>query len=596
MFEKIFRTERYSFRLLLASSVTPFFLFICVFHSLAAMAGSLAFQGAYAVSENQSTLTITVNRSGSTVGAASVTVISLDGTATAGTDFTAVSQILTWGAGDALNKTFTVAIKDDAVVEGAEVFYLRFTSPVGDGTGGDTAITLTDYEEGKFQFSSSTFSGVEENLQAVATISRVSGKDGPATVKINSSATGSPAASDVADYTDIDTTVSFADGETSKNVSIALKNDATAEFSEFFQLTLSTPVNATLGSIPVASVEITDTDSDFTSTLKLLNKTTKNVTQSELVDLTQNSLLDTKKKITDLVNEIPILTLTELEAKQDTDGLMTFDVEKDRVYLRPIAIQRSPPGSVPNINVRDDINSTFLTSQGWLLEATPALATKGLVVLQKELASIFLPDLVIENNGNITIQVDQGAPPFERDTSNNVVVNYRFYDRWNLRPSMISTITDSLTEGYSLIAHPFDSSEVVMSVVYNDGTSKRQQILSPAPINGPELILELKSNGISRCTLSPSAGCKVAVTNPKQQNNGIITFDIVSNNVASGKTQTLNVTLLADYKIRKTPNFSPSVVGFTETNDLNGDSFADYKMIYANGEEQYFLFVSGILK
>ena len=30
------------------------------------------------------------------------------------------------------------------------------------------------------------------------------------------------------------------------------------------------------------------------------------------------------------------------------------------------------------------------------------------------------------------------------------------------------------------------------------------------------------------------------------------------------------------------------MVGFTETNDLNGDSFADYKMIYANGEEQYF--------
>ena len=275
---------------------------------------------------------------------------------------------------------------------------------------------------------------------------------------------------------------------------------------------------------------------------------------------------------------------------------MTFDVEKDRVYLRPIAIRRSPPGAAPNINVRDDINSTFLTSQGWLLEATPALATKGLVVLQKELASIFLPDLVIENNGNITIQVDQGAPPFERDTTNNVIVNYRFYDRWNLRPSMISTITDSLTEGYSLITHPFDSSEVVMSVVYNDGTSKRQQILSPAPINGPELILELKSNGINRCTVSSSVGCKVAVTNPKQQNNGIITFDIVSNNVASGKTQTLNVTLLADYKIRKTPNFSPSVVGFTETNDLNGDSFADYKMIYANGEEQYFLFVSGVLK
>ena len=112
----------------------------------------------------------------------------------------------------------------------------------------------------------------KENLQAVATISRVSGKDGPATVKINSSATGSPAASNVADYTDIDTTVSFADGEISKNVSIALKNDDIAEFSEFFKLTLSMRLTLTLGSIPYIAVEIKDTDSDFTSTLKLLTK------------------------------------------------------------------------------------------------------------------------------------------------------------------------------------------------------------------------------------------------------------------------------------------------------------------------------------
>jgi len=570
--------------------------FGCGFLILPASAGSLAFQGAYAVSENQDTLTITVGRSGSAASAASVTVISVNGTASAGSDFTAVSQALTWGAGDALVKTFDVTITDDAIVEGTEVFYLRFTSPVGDGTGGDTAITLTDYEEGKFQFSSSTLLSQEENLQAVATINRVSGKDGPATVKIKSAAAGPPAASNVADYTDIDTTISFANGETSKNVAIALKNDTTAEFSEFFKLTLSDPTNAALGATTVANVEITDTDKDFTSTLSLLTKTTESVMQSQLIDLTQNSLLDSTKKILDLVNTIPILTLTEVEAAQDADGLMTIDVETDRVYLRPIAVQRSPSGSAPSINVRDDINSTFLTSQGWLLEATPALATKGLIVLQKGLAAIFLPDLIIENNGNITIQVDQGAPPFERDASNNVIVNYRFYDRWNLRPSMVASVTNATTEGYFLIPHPFDDEEVVMTVVYTDGNSKRQQILSPAPIDSPELIQELKTNGINRCGVSPGAGCKLIATNPKQQSYGIVTFDLVTTSATTGKTQTLSLTLMADYKIRKTPNFTANMVGFTEMNDLNNDSFADYKMIYANGEEQYFLFVSSILK
>ena len=57
------------------------------------MLDHLAFQGAaHSVAENLQ-LTITVNRTGSTAAAASVTVISLDGTATAGSDFDAVRQI-----------------------------------------------------------------------------------------------------------------------------------------------------------------------------------------------------------------------------------------------------------------------------------------------------------------------------------------------------------------------------------------------------------------------------------------------------------------------------------------------------------------------
>ncbi len=370
-----------------------------------AAAGSLAFSASsYTFSENTATATITVQRWGVASAAASVTIVSADGTAKAGEDFNAVNQNLSWGIGDLIPKSFTVTLKDDSVVEGTENFTLKFTSPVGDGTGGDVLVKITDYEEGKFQFSSTSYSGNEESLQLVTTVSRVSGNDGPASVRLKTSATGTPAASNIADYTDIDVTVAFLNGETSKSVVIPLKDDSTAELPEFFTLTLSAPTNAVLGTPISANAEINDTDSDFTSTLKLLTKTTKNVAQTQLVDLTQNSLLDTQKKILDLVNTIPILTLTELEVKQDTDGLMTIDVEKDKVYLRPIAVKRSAPGSLPAINVQDDINSTFATSQGWFVEATPALAFKGLTVFQKELATIFLPDLVIAKNGNITIQ------------------------------------------------------------------------------------------------------------------------------------------------------------------------------------------------
>ena len=72
-------------------------------------AGSLSFSAsAYSVAENSSTISITVNRTGSTAAVASVTVVSSHGTTEAG-DFTPVSQSLSWGIGDAAAKKFTEA-------------------------------------------------------------------------------------------------------------------------------------------------------------------------------------------------------------------------------------------------------------------------------------------------------------------------------------------------------------------------------------------------------------------------------------------------------------------------------------------------------
>ena len=121
------------------------------------LAGSLAFSpGVFTVSENVGTFTVTVMRSGSTSAPATVKVVSGDSTAVAGSDFTAVSQDLSWGIGDSVAKTVTITITDDSLVEGSEVFLLKLSNPTGDGTGGDAVITITDFETGKLQFSSPT--------------------------------------------------------------------------------------------------------------------------------------------------------------------------------------------------------------------------------------------------------------------------------------------------------------------------------------------------------------------------------------------------------------------------------------------------------
>jgi len=575
-----------------------FFAFLFFYES--ASAGLVYFSDlTYEVAENGTTLTITVNRSGSTLASASVNVVSADSTATSPADFSAVSESLTWASGDAVPKSFTVSITDDLLAEGTERFLLKFLSPLGDVAGGDVTVSITDYEAGKLQFSSIYFSGEERSLQIIATINRISGINGAASVKLKSSA-AVPLAAGTLDYTSIDTTVSFADGESTKNVAITLNNDDVTEFSEWFKLTLSDPSNASLGTIITANAEIKDSEIDFTSMLKLLPKdvTNLNIEKPQLLDLKQESLLDTKKKILDLVNTIPILPLTDVTAKQDASGLLTIDVKADRLYFRPMAVKKVPAGEPPNIHVRNGGSIDFLTSQGWFLETQPALANKGVSVFQKALAAAFFPGLVITENGNMTIQKDQGAAPYELDSLDNVVVNYSFYDRWNFRSSMLSSITTEKKEGISLIKHSVAPKEYEISVVYSDAAAYRQQILSSAPIDGPELIQQLRGSGIQRCNVVNTALCMasapitVNAVNPKVT-RGILTFD--TSYVSGGVEQGLRVKLFADYEIRKVPKFVSTMIGFTETTDQNKDALNDYKMIYANGEEQYFFLVSAYI-
>jgi hypothetical protein len=469
---------------------SPYWLIFsaCLFFCKSASAGLVYFSGlTYAAAGSGTTLTVTVSRYGLTAAAASVNVVSSDLTATSPADFTAVSESLTWGIGDATSKSFTVSITDGLLTERTDRFLLKFLTPVGDVAGGDVTVGVKD-------------SGI-----------------------------------------------------------------------------------------------------DFTAGLTLLAKdvTNLNIEKPQLLDLAKPSLLEPTKTILDLVNAIPILSLTDVTAKQSTSGLLTIDIETDRLYFRPVAVKNVAAGEPANFTVRNGGSAEFVTSQGWFLEAQPALADKGISVFQEALAASFLPGLVITENGNITIQKDQGAAPYELDDSNNVIVNYSFYDRWNFRPSMLSSVTAETKEGISLTKHPADDEEFEVSVIYQDGPVYRKQILSSAPVNGPELIKELSSNGIRRCALVDgpcAAPFIVSVTDlqlsegkfPALQ-GGILTFNVFD----QARKMTIKVTLFADYSIRKVPNFVSTMVGFTLTTDQNNDAIYDYKMIYANGEEQYFFLVSG---
>src|SRR5262249_33461567 len=93
--------------------------------------GTLQFNaGSYSLTENGGTLTLTVTRTGGTSGTVSVQYATSNGTATAGSDYTAASGTLTFAAGES-SKSFTVAVLDDTLVEGNETVNLTLSNPTG---------------------------------------------------------------------------------------------------------------------------------------------------------------------------------------------------------------------------------------------------------------------------------------------------------------------------------------------------------------------------------------------------------------------------------------------------------------------------------
>jgi hypothetical protein len=113
-----------------------------------AQPGTLQLSAAtYSVAENGGSATITITRAGGSAGAVGVRVATSNGTATAPADYTAVSQTVSFAAGDTTNKTVSIPIADDALVEGNETVNVTMSAPTGGatlGTPSTAVLTITD--------------------------------------------------------------------------------------------------------------------------------------------------------------------------------------------------------------------------------------------------------------------------------------------------------------------------------------------------------------------------------------------------------------------------------------------------------------------
>jgi hypothetical protein len=112
----------------------------------ATVPGTIGFTAATtAANQYTATASIPVSRTLGTVGTVGVSYATTNGSAVAGTDYTATTGTLSWAAGDSANKTITVPVKSTPLFNGTKNFTVNLSSPTGSPNLGtvSNAVTIT---------------------------------------------------------------------------------------------------------------------------------------------------------------------------------------------------------------------------------------------------------------------------------------------------------------------------------------------------------------------------------------------------------------------------------------------------------------------
>jgi hypothetical protein len=219
----------------------------------------------YNAKENDSSVFVTVNRIDGSFGEASVDYSTTDATASVGQDYRSTSGTLNFANGE-VSRTFEVALLNDNTYEGDEVFTVALSNVQGSATLGSVSSSQVDISEddpapsaGVLQLSGSSYSPKENDGSIIITVTRMNGSTGE--VSIDYGTTDTTATAGV-DYQLVSGTLTFAAGETSRVIEIALYDDGNYEGDEAFTVTLSNiQGGAILGSVSSAQVEIGEDDS-----------------------------------------------------------------------------------------------------------------------------------------------------------------------------------------------------------------------------------------------------------------------------------------------------------------------------------------------
>lgn len=211
----------------------------------------------------EGTGTFTFTRTDSTAAALTVN-FSVAGTATSGTDYTALGTTASFVAGSA-TATKTVSVIDDTVVEGNETVVVTLATGTGYtiGSPSSTMVTIAD-DDAEVTVAATDAAAAEPSDPGTFTFTRT-GYTIPA-LTVNFTVGGT--ATSGTDYTAIGTSVNFVAGLATATKTVSVIDDTEVEGDETVEVTLAAGVGYTLGLPSSATVTIADDDEEVSAAAK----------------------------------------------------------------------------------------------------------------------------------------------------------------------------------------------------------------------------------------------------------------------------------------------------------------------------------------
>jgi hypothetical protein len=210
--------------------------------------GNLAFNvAASSTSESSGVAAVTIDRLNGASGTITVDYATANGTATAGSDYTATTNTVTFLNGDT-SKTIFIPITNDTQDEPAETFSITLSNPTGGAflASPTTHVVTINDDDPPPSVSINDVSVLEGNQgTTVFTFNLSLSAPSGLSSSVNYSTANGTATAGI-DYQAASGTVNFAPGEIVKPLSVTVNTDLVTELNETFFVNLSSPTNLTI--------------------------------------------------------------------------------------------------------------------------------------------------------------------------------------------------------------------------------------------------------------------------------------------------------------------------------------------------------------